>query len=72
MTIQSLQIFDLVYVMTSGGPLFTTETLVTKLIRDGFVNFRTGYAAAISWVLLLLIVVVSAIQLRFFRYNDVD
>lgn len=72
LTIQSLQIFDLVYVMTGGGPLFTTETLVTKLIRDGFVNFKTGYAASMSWVLVLLVVIVTAIQLRFFRYNDAD
>lgn len=72
LTIQSLQLFDLVYVMTGGGPVFATDTLVTKLYRDGFVNFQTGYASAISWVLFLLIVIVSALQLRFFRYNDVD
>lgn len=72
LTIQSLQLFDLVYVMTGGGPLFTTDTLVTLLFRDGFVNFETGYASAISWVLFLLIVIVSALQLKFFRYNDVD
>jgi multiple sugar transport system permease protein len=72
MTIQSLQLFDLVYVMTDGGPLFTTETLVTKLFNDGFVDFQTGYASAISWVLFILIVGISAIQLRIFRYNDVD
>lgn len=72
LTIQSLQLFDLVYVMTGGGPLFTTDTLVTLLFRNGFVNFQTGYASAISWVLFLLIVIVSALQLKFFRYNDVD
>jgi multiple sugar transport system permease protein/raffinose/stachyose/melibiose transport system permease protein len=72
LTIQSLQLFDLVYVMTGGGPLFATDTLVTKLFRDGIVNFETGYASAISWVLFLIIVIVSALQLKFFRYNDVD
>jgi multiple sugar transport system permease protein len=71
-TIQSLQLFDLVYVMTGGGPLFTTETLVTKLYRDGFVNFQTGYAAATSWVLFIVVVLVSVLQLRIFRYNDAD
>jgi multiple sugar transport system permease protein len=71
-TIQSLQLFDLVYVMTGGGPLFHTETLVTKLYRDGFVNYETGYAAATSWVLFLVVVLVSVLQLRIFRYNDVD
>lgn len=71
-TIQSFQLFDLVYVMTGGGPLFSTDTLVTLLYREGFVNFQTGYAAAISWVLFGVIVLISALQLRIFRYNDVD
>jgi multiple sugar transport system permease protein/raffinose/stachyose/melibiose transport system permease protein len=71
-TVQSLQLFDLVYVMTGGGPLFHTETLVTKLYSDGFANYETGYAAATSWVLFLVVVLVSALQLRIFRYNDVD
>lgn len=72
LTIQSLQIFDLVYVMTDGGPLFTTDTLVNLLYRDGFVNFQTGYASALSWVLFAIIMLISALQLRLFRYNDVD
>jgi multiple sugar transport system permease protein len=72
LTIQSLQVFDLVFVMTGGGPIFTTDTLVNLLYRDAFVNYQTGYASAISFVLFLIIVIVSALQLRFFRYNDVD
>jgi ABC-type sugar transport system permease subunit len=72
LTIQTLQVFDLVFVMTGGGPLFTTDTLVNLLYRDAFVNYQTGYASAISFVLFVIIVVISALQLRFFRYNDVD
>jgi multiple sugar transport system permease protein len=72
LTIQSLQVFDLVFVMTGGGPIFTTDTLVNLLYRDAFVNYQTGYASAVSFVLFLIIVIVSALQLRFFRYNDVD
>ena len=72
LTIQSLQVFDLVFVMTGGGPIFTTDTLVNLLYRDAFVNYQTGYASAISFLLFLIIVIVSALQLRFFRYNDVD
>ena len=72
LTIQSLQLFDLVYVMTGGGPLFSTDTLVTQVFREGFVNFRTGYASAISWVLFALIMLISLLQLRIFRYDDVD
>ena len=70
--IASLQLFDQVYVMTSGGPLFHTETLVTYMYKVGFQDYRSGYAAALAWVLFLLIMAVSVVQLRFFRYRDVD
>ena len=72
LTIQSLQVFDLVYVMTDGGPLFTTDSLVNLIYRDGFVNYQTGYASAVSVVLFIIIILISSLQLRFFRYNDVD
>lgn len=72
LTINSLQVFDLVYVMTNGGPLFATDTLVTMMFREGFTNFDIGYASAIAWVLFLIIMLLSALQLRLFRYRDVD
>lgn len=72
LTINSLQVFDLVYVMTNGGPLFTTDTLVTMMFREGFTNFDIGYASAIAWVLFAMIMLLSALQLRLFRYRDVD
>ena len=72
LTINSLQVFDLVYVMTNGGPLFATDTLVTMMFREGFTNFDIGYASAIAWVLFVIIMVLSALQLRLFRYRDVD
>ncbi|MDX6212420.1 MAG: raffinose/stachyose/melibiose transport system permease protein [Frankiales bacterium] len=71
-TITGLQLFDLPYVMTSGGPLFHTESIVEYLYQQGFVNFDLGYAAAIAWVLFLLILAVSLVQLRALRYRDVD
>jgi multiple sugar transport system permease protein/raffinose/stachyose/melibiose transport system permease protein len=72
LTINSLQVFDLVYVMTNGGPLFSTDTLVTMMYREGFTNFDIGYASAIAWVLFLIIMILSGFQLRLFRYRDVD
>ncbi|NUT04042.1 MAG: sugar ABC transporter permease [Hamadaea sp.] len=69
-TVTSLQLFDLVYVMTGGGPLFHTESIVTYLYQRGFVEFRLGYASAIAWVLFLLILAVSLIQLRIARSDD--
>ena len=71
-TITGLQLFDLSYVMTSGGPIFHTESIVQYLYQRGFVDFDLGYAAAISWVLFALTLAVSLIQLRVLRYRDVD
>jgi ABC-type sugar transport system permease subunit len=71
-TITSMQLFDQVYVMTGGGPLFHTDTLVTYLYQVGFQDFRSGYAAAISWVLFLLILLLSMLQLRLFRFKEAD
>ena len=71
-TITGLQLFDLPYVMTNGGPIFHTESIVQYLYAQGFVNFSLGYASAISWVLFLLIMAVSLVQLRLLRYRDVD
>ena len=69
--IATLQAFDHIYVMTSGGPFFRTETLVLLVYRLGFSEFRFGYAAAISWVLVGLILVLSMIQLFYFRRRAV-
>jgi ABC-type sugar transport system permease subunit len=71
-TVTGLQLFDLVYVMTDGGPVFHTESIVMYLYEQGFVNFELGYASAIAWVLFLLIMIVSLIQLKIARYRDVD
>lgn len=71
-TITGLQLFDLVFAMTGGGPIFSTESIVMYLYEKGFVEFDMGYASAIAWVLFLIILAVSAVQLRVARYRDDD
>ncbi|MFB7496607.1 carbohydrate ABC transporter permease [Streptomyces sp. NPDC056161] len=71
-TVIGLQLFDLVFAMTGGGPIFHTESVVMYLYQKGFVEFQMGYASAIAWVLLAVILVISAVQLRLSRYRDVD
>jgi len=60
-TIGSLQVFDQIYVMTQGGPLHTTETLVMYIYNVGFSTqpFDLSYASAIAVVLFLLIMGIS-------------
>jgi multiple sugar transport system permease protein len=69
--IATLQAFDQIYVMTHGGPFFKTETLVMLIYREGFQELRFGYGAAISWVLLLFVLVLSLIQYGFFQRRQV-
>ncbi|MDT0157664.1 sugar ABC transporter permease [Microbacterium sp. ARD32] len=62
--IQTLQSFDQVFVMTDGGPNGASELSVLYLYRQGFQYFQMGYASAIAWVLLALIMLLTVIQFR--------
>lgn len=62
--IGSFQVFDLVSVMTDGGPGRSTNVLVFRIYQEAFMNYRMGYASAMSIVLFLLIMVISVIQFR--------
>jgi multiple sugar transport system permease protein len=53
--INSFQVFDQVYVMTGGGPAGATTVLVERIVKHAFSFSRMGYAAAMSWVLFVLI-----------------
>lgn len=67
-TIGSLQVFDQIYVMTGGGPLFSTETLVMYIYDVGFKNqpFELGYASAVAVVLFVIIMILSLLLRRYF------
>jgi len=68
--IASFQIFDPVFVMTSGGPLFSTETLVSYIYHEGFQLFDMGYASTLACVLFLVVLAVTVVQLKVFRFQD--
>jgi raffinose/stachyose/melibiose transport system permease protein len=52
--IGSLQFFDLIWVMTTGGPVNASHTMATYMYRFGFVGFHLGYGAAVSLVIFLI------------------
>lgn len=62
--IQAIQVFELVAVMTEGGPLGSTETWLFTIWQQGFQFFRLGYAAAISFVLLMAVVLAGYFRRR--------
>ena len=65
MMLASLQSFDLIKAMTQGGPLGSTTTLMYSVYQESFVNGRAGYASAVATVLFLVLLAVTAVQMRF-------
>ncbi|MES2123260.1 MAG: sugar ABC transporter permease [Gemmatimonadota bacterium] len=68
--IASFQIFSEPYVMTQGGPLKSTLTLVLYMYEEGFRWWRLGFSASIAVVLFLLTLVGTLIQLRIQRRSS--
>ena len=60
--IASFNVFGQVYVMTGGGPHGTTRVLVQYIYETGFKFFKMGYSAAMSYILFLIILVISILQ----------
>ena len=67
--IGAFQVFDQVYVMTEGGPAGATMVLVERVVANAFSYSRMGYASAMSWVLFLLIFVVTVFFYRIRRWQ---
>lgn len=65
--IGAFQVFDVVYVMTGGGPANATTTLVHQIYNAAFKSLDMGYAAAMSFVLFGIILVVSLFSFRAMR-----
>ncbi len=66
-SIAAMKVFEEVYVMTQGGPMDSTKTLVYYIYESAFTEFEMGYASAIGVILFLLTLVFSLINLRFLR-----
>lgn len=72
--INSFQLFPQIMIMTGGGPNGATQVMVERIYQYGFRYFRMGYAAAFSWILFAIIMVLTAIQMkgqeRWVHYDD--
>jgi len=65
--IGSFQVFDMVYVLTNGGPGTVTKVANLNIYQTAFAGFRIGEASAMSVVLFLLILIVTIAQFRYFN-----
>lgn len=67
LVINCFKIFDLVQVMTAGGPGRATNVLVYQIYNEAFVKFNFGYASAIAMVLFVIVLGITVIQ---FKWNQ--
>lgn len=67
LVINCFKIFDLVQVMTAGGPGRATNVLVYQIYNEAFVKFNFGYASAIAMVLFVIVLSITVIQ---FKWNQ--
>jgi multiple sugar transport system permease protein len=63
-TIATLRIFDLVWIMTAGGPSHATETVATHVYTTAFRTLDIGYAQAMATILMVVILGLSVIEYR--------
>ena len=73
-TISAMKVFAEIYVMTKGGPLNSSKTIVYYIYERAFENLDLGYASALAVVLLVLVMIFSLINILCFeknKYTDV-
>jgi ABC-type sugar transport system permease subunit len=68
--IGAFQAFDQIYVMTNGGPLYSTETLVIYMYRYAFQNFQIGYGCSVAVCLFIVVLAFTVVEVRMFRRSQ--
>lgn len=65
--ISALKIFDIIYLLTRGGPIHSTEMPSTYMFNRAFVTYEQGYASAVASVMIVFAMAITIIQLRLSR-----
>lgn len=71
-TIHSFQVFPEVFAMTKGGPLGSTTTIVYHLYEEAFHRFQMGSASALGYILFVIILIFSIVQMKLFKTEDMS
>lgn len=66
----SLKYFDLIYVMTGGGPGTSTELMATYMYKQSFKNFNMGYGSAVAGGMFILISMISLITMKLLKGKE--
>jgi len=64
-TMDAFKLFDTLFILTDGGPGNASEVISLRIYREAFQYFHTGFASALSYILLVIIIVLTNIYLRF-------
>lgn len=70
-TISAMKVFVEIYVMTKGGPLDSTKTIVYYIYQRAFENLDLGYASAAGVVLLVIIMIISILNVKLFEKQPI-
>lgn len=70
-TIQVFQLWEVIYMVTGGGPYNTSTSLVYLIFQTAFMSANYGKASAIGVILMIIILIFTMIQLRFWRETDI-
>ncbi|NPV84475.1 MAG: sugar ABC transporter permease [Anaerolineae bacterium] len=68
--IDTFRIFDVVYLLTAGGPARATETVSIYVYRYGFQSFNLSFASAASYIMILIMLVIAAVLARLIGRQD--
>jgi len=71
-TIETFKLFDVVYLITEGGPGSSTETIAVYVYRLAFQFFRTSQSAALGYILLFVVIVLTNLYLYTIKTRQVD
>lgn len=63
-TIAALQVFDIAFLTTNGGPDYATWFYMLQLYQSAFVNFDMGYASALAWIFVVVVIGFTYLQVR--------
>ncbi|MEK6648525.1 MAG: sugar ABC transporter permease [Actinomycetota bacterium] len=68
--IDAIQVFDHIFLLTSGGPIGSTNVMSLYLYNQGFKLFRLGYASAIGWTLFTIVLALTVLQWQIRRRSE--
>jgi ABC-type sugar transport system permease subunit len=69
--ISSFQVFTPVYIMTGGGPGYSSNTIVNYLYQRGFQDFKMGYASTIAYALFAILFAITVLQQKYLQAEDI-